>query len=296
MTAASTILTDVGYDLKLTSAKATTRQAELLSYMNRIIRFAIAPTLVRFKSDLGMTEWTTTETTAYLPRYSLPSGFLSFYILYCIKEEHSGSLASAGSSTSITLDSNASDSDDFYNGYIVRLTSGTYADAQSFIVDYAGSSVTATCSPAFSGTPSTDSFKIFKRPAQEDELVQVELALLNSDYTGNADYPEVYAIDRSSYIVLGPTPDGDDLVLYGWYFSIPSALTASTSTLPYNDLFNDIIRAYTTEMGLNRDEYNVKFEEAIRRNIEADVISILRERARNKPAGHQAKIVGSNDW
>ena len=294
MTAVSSIITSVGYDLKLSTTDATSRTNELISYMNRIIQNAIVPSLARFKSDMGMKEWTTTESTAYTPLYTLPTDFRSFYALYARVYEHAGALAAAGSSTSMTLDSLASATDDTYNGMLLRLVSGTYADQQRYITDYAGTTKVATTS-AFGGTPSTDNFVIVDRFTADDELVQVEYDELALDYTDVADEPEVYSLMTDTSLMVGPTPNSSTVVFYGLYFYAPAALTATTDTLPYNGIFDDLIRVYTSQLGMLRDEYNVSVEETIRSRMEADIISIIRERSRRKPGGGQSKIRGSND-
>ncbi|KKN00480.1 hypothetical protein LCGC14_1137470, partial [marine sediment metagenome] len=84
MTLVSTVLTDVSYDLKLSATQKTSRTAELINYMNRVIKNGILPTLIRFESDFGMKDWTTTETVANQRDYALPSDFVAFEALYSI--------------------------------------------------------------------------------------------------------------------------------------------------------------------------------------------------------------------
>ena len=296
MTAVSSILTDVAYDLKLSSNEQTTRQAELISYINRIIKNGIMPTLMRFSSDFGMAEWTTTEISAYVRNYTLPTDFISFHALWCIDTERAETLTSAASTTSVTLDSGASSSNDTYNGYLFRLTSGSYADEQTNISDYAGSSYTATLSPALSGTPGADDYVIFKPPQEDDELIQEGVAKVYNEYNSNTSRPEVYAIDRDSHLLLGGVPDDDDMVLFGLYFYMPSTLTATTDLLPYNSIFDELVRSYTSQIGMLRDEYNIQVENAIMANIQADVASIIKHRSRSKPHPGQSKIHGSSDY
>jgi hypothetical protein len=295
MTLASSIITSVGYDLKLSTTDATARTNELINYMNRIIQNAIVPALARFKSDMGMKEWTTTESSVNNPKYSLPSDFRSFYALYGKTREHGGALASAASSSSLTLDSSASSSDDTYNGMIMRLTSGTYADTQRYITDYTGSSVTAS-TVAFAGTPGiADTFVIVEPFTAADELTQVEMDEYNLDYTTSAEEPEVYSLLTDTSVMIGPCPDSSTVVFYGLYFYAPAAMTAGTDTLPFNGIFDELIRTYTAQMGMLRDEYNVSVEETVRSRLEADIISIIRERSRRKPGGGQSRIRGSRD-
>jgi hypothetical protein len=294
MTIVASIITSVGYDLKFTSSESTARTNELIAYMNRCLSGMIAPVLARFKSDLGMKEWTTTESTAYTPKYTLPTDFNSFYALYARTYEHAGTLASAASSTALTLDSSASSTNDAYNGMILRLTSGTYADQQRYVTDYVGSTVTAT-TMAFGGTPSTDTFVIVKPWTADDELQQVEYDEYASDYTETATDPEVYSLLTDTSLLIGPCPDTATVVFYGLYFYKPSALSSSSDTLPYNGIFDEVVRGYVTQLALLRDEYNVSVEEALRGRVEQDVITIIKDRVRRKPGGGQSKIRGSDD-
>jgi hypothetical protein len=295
MTAVSAILTDVAYDLKLSSTVKTSRQAELISYMNRIIRNGIMPTLMRFDSDFGMKEWTTTEATAYVREYTLPTDFISFSALWCTEEQDSGALTAAASGTSVTLASSAVASADAYNGYLFRLTSGTYADEQTNISDYAATRV-ATLSPTLSGTPSTDNYVIFDGPVEGDELIQMSMAELYNEYGSNTSKPAAYALDRNTNLVVGGIPNTDDLVFFGLYFYLPALLTATTDTLPYNAIFDEVVRAYTSEIGMLRDEYNIQVEEMLMARIQADVASVMRYRSKGKPHPGQSKIVGSDEY
>jgi hypothetical protein len=294
MTTVSSIITSAAYDLTLTTAAQTSRTNELIEYMNRCINNHITPNLARFKSDMGMKEWTTDESTAYNPKYTLPTDWISAYAVYAKVYEHAGTLVSAASSSSMVLDALASSTDDAYNGYVIRLTSGTYGNTQRYITDYTGSTKTAT-TVAFGGTPSTDTFVIVEPWTSDDELTQVEYDEWASDYTDTADCPEVYCPMTDTSILFGPAPDTATVVFYGLYFYRPEALDATTDTLPYNGLFDDIIRAYVTQCAMLRDEYNVSVEETMRSRVEADIITIIRERVRRKPGGGQSKIRGSND-
>ena len=294
MTTVSSIITSVGYDVKMTSTESTARTNELIAYMNRCINAFLVPLLARFKSDLGRKEWTTTESTAYLPKYTLPTDFYSFYALYAKEYEHAGTLVSAASSSSMVLDTDASTTDDAYNGMILRLTSGTYADEQRYITNYTGSTYTATTS-AFSGTPSTDTFVIVSPFTADDELTQVEIDEFNSDYTDTADSPEVYSFLDSTTLMIGPCPNAADVVFYGLYFYKPTALSTTADSLPFHGVFDEVIRTYTTQMALLRDEYNVSVEESLKSRIDQDAISIIKDRVRRKPGGGQSKIRGSED-
>ena len=65
--------------------------------------------------------------------------------------------AQAGASTTITLDSGASSTDDIFNGSRIRITGGTGSGQTRIISDYVGSSKVATVSVAWETNPSSDS-------------------------------------------------------------------------------------------------------------------------------------------
>lgn len=294
MTTVSSILTSVSYDLKLTTSELSTRTNELISYMNRIINTEISPVLIRFKSDMGMKAWTTQETTAYVPEYTLPSDFISFYSLYAKEADHTGALADATSTSVVLLDSDASDEDDYYNGMVFRMTSGDEDGEQVYVTDYAGATRQATLSPVLSGTPTAaETFAIFNRVGSEDELTQVELWELNSEYSGMGDVVYVYALSVNTKLILGPTPYDSDIILEGMYFYTPTALSASTDSLPYNGIFDELIRSYTSQLALLRDEYDIRVENSIHNRIESEVLGIIKSRMVKRPVAGQSKIKGS---
>ena len=66
-------------------------------------------------------------------------------------------MAAAGTSTTITLDSLASATDDFYNGEIIVIDKGTGAGQRRMISDYNGTTKVATVSVAWGTTPDTTS-------------------------------------------------------------------------------------------------------------------------------------------
>lgn len=68
--------------------------------------------------------------------------------------------ATGGSTTTVTLDASASSTDDYYKGYLIRVTGGGNLHAR-VITAYNGTTKVATVSPAFAATASTgDSFAI----------------------------------------------------------------------------------------------------------------------------------------
>ena len=68
-----------------------------------------------------------------------------------------GGTAQAGASSTITLDSGASSSDDFYIGDVVQIIGGTGAGQSRIITDYVGSTKVATVDTAWTTNPSSDS-------------------------------------------------------------------------------------------------------------------------------------------
>jgi len=285
------ILTDVHYDLKLGSSDQTSRQAELISYINRVLRNGLLPTLIRFESDYGLTEWTTTETTGNVRQYSLPTGFVVFNSLYCIDDYLTGT-ATDGSTTTIVLDEDGDDvddTDDVYNGYIVRGVTGDAADLQSYIYDYDGDTVTGSLSPAIATAFATDdTYVIFKPPEASNELEQMNLRKLLNNYNTTCSMPEAYAIDdNNGYIVLGGIPDSSSMALYGFYYALPTKLTTTTATMPYDPIFDEVVRSAVTQIGMNRDEYDTQVETGIMSMVQQEVQMLLRYRG---PGYAQSKI------
>jgi hypothetical protein len=70
---------------------------------------------------------------------------------------HDSGAAQAGTSTTITLKSTASATDDIYNGMYVTITSGTGAGQIRIIEDYVGSTKVATVTPAWTTAPTSAS-------------------------------------------------------------------------------------------------------------------------------------------
>lgn len=65
--------------------------------------------------------------------------------------------AQAGAAGTITLDANASPVDDYYNGCVIYIHTGTGAGQVRTIIDYAGSTKVASVSPNFATSPANDS-------------------------------------------------------------------------------------------------------------------------------------------
>ena len=95
----------------------------------------------------------------------LDNGFA--WLLDSLAEANRIGTAQAGGASTITLDSGASATDDFYNGCIIVLMSGTGSDMEvplrtRRITDYVGSTKVATVDSAWGVQPSTDTvFLVF---------------------------------------------------------------------------------------------------------------------------------------
>ena len=96
------------------------------------------------------TNWTTVELKPATS--SEANNIYSFALSVSIGSVHSGTLASADSTTAITLDSGASAVDDFYNNMTLTTWSGLRKGETVRVTDYVGSTKVATVSPAFSDT------------------------------------------------------------------------------------------------------------------------------------------------
>ena len=113
------------------------------------------------------TAWTaTTITFDSIPKYAFnidfhtnngstltPSAVSGNITLTASTTHHDSGAAQAGTSTTITLKSTASASDDIYNGMYVTITSGTGAGQIRIIEDYVGSTKVATVTSAWTVTP-----------------------------------------------------------------------------------------------------------------------------------------------
>lgn len=283
MTTVSTLLDYIKDDIKETT---TDRNQELIRYMNRVIRNVIVPNLIALRSEIGLKEWTTTETVANDAIYPLPSDFKAVYSFWLAEIEHSGT-AQAGTSNTITLATNASSTDDTYNAYKIRLTGGTGEDQEKMIIDYAGSTKIATVESTWSTTPdNTTTYAIFK-PSEVTELEQKDMDVIIYDYS-DVSKPEVYAIQGTN-LYLGNIPD-DTYILGGLYFYEPATLSSTSDTIPYNEFFDDLIIDYTSFRALNRDEYNLQIEATFMQDLSQKLRMMIRRR--NKKF-QQARIRGS---
>ena len=94
-----------------------------------------------------------------------PEWFLIAQALGCGASTAVTGTAQAGAASSITLAAGASASDDFYNGWLIEITSGTGAGQYNKITDYVGASKVATVENAWSTTPdATSVYALTERP------------------------------------------------------------------------------------------------------------------------------------
>jgi len=288
MSTVSTLLDYIKDDIKESS---TDRDAELMRYMNRVINKGIVPTLIRFRSTIGLTEWYTDEVTENVRTVALPASFLAMHTLYCVDSYHDGT-SSAGTNTTITLESGASTSNDTYNSMNVRIYGGTGDGQQKVITDYVGSTLVATVNSAWSTNPdATSTYIVFEQPTEGDELTQREIDFIRSEYNDTGAI-EAYAIEGTN-MILGNIPDSTTRVLQGWYWATPTLLSATGNTVPFNGFFDWVIVEYVSMRALNRDEYNVQMEMGLIAEAVAGVTSIIR--LRKSKTDRQPKISGSED-
>ncbi len=112
--------------------------------------------------------------------------------------------AQAGTANDITLDSGASATDGYYNGQVIRLTSGTGSGQIRQIIDYNGTTKKAVVSSAWGTNPdSTSQFKVAtgmvfdKSPA---EILEVRRPFYNASApaSGSRSYYEKFFIKNTN--------------------------------------------------------------------------------------------------
>lgn len=228
------LITSLRRDMKMLSTDAS-RDEEFVDYVNRLTRGAIRPILVAFKSDVGQREWTMVSTVDRQRSYTLPSDFHVMSELYYVLPILTGTVAAAdGDLLTFTLDSSASTSDDAYNGYMIRFTSGTGAFQQRMVSDYVGATLKVTVDEALLLDPSTDTtYAIFELYDDTCLLQQMRAKEVHMNYASYGE-PSVYAL-TDGRVVLGDVPD-NAYVLDGWYWRrepdlrIDATITANATT------------------------------------------------------------------
>jgi len=86
-----------------------------------------------------------------------PSAVSGNITLTTTSSKHDTGTAQAGTSTSITLKSSSSSTDDYFNGLYITITGGTGAGQIRVITDYVGSTKVATVDRAWTTTPNSSS-------------------------------------------------------------------------------------------------------------------------------------------
>lgn len=94
------------------------------------------------------------------------------------------------------------------------------------------------------------------------ERVEIKLTTEESslDYNpDDTDEPCEFYVDGSNNIVFLPTPD-DAYTIKIPYWAMPTNLTATTDTVPFNGLFDNLLIEFLTMRMQNKDEYDLDFE------------------------------------
>ncbi len=177
----------------------------------------------------------------------------------------------AGSATpgTLVLAANASASDDFYNGWWIRITSGTGSGQVRRIKDYVGSTQTATLYVTADNTVSpvfNDGLDLVTAPAAADTY---ELYNQNSI--------ALYWDESTNYYKLAGLPDSD--------LPNTSFITANDNTIQYSDLNTGI----------------VKISPKIHRNMQGSASSTtitmtLKDVLERVSTGHKVLIADSNGF
>lgn len=97
---------------------------------------------------------------------SIPCVDLSYNLTHMVAVSpmtlHSGT-AQAGAATTITLESGAETTDDYYNGFFIEITGGTGEGQVNQISDYNGSTLVATMADTWTTTPdNTSEYRMFR--------------------------------------------------------------------------------------------------------------------------------------
>ena len=159
--------------------------------------------------------------------------------------------AQAGGSTTITLASGASDTDDNYNNYYIFLTGGTGFGQRNKIDDYTGSSRVATVSTWGTNPDNTTTYEII-RETDVSLLYNYDFGI-GSDGWGSANF--AFTSGTNPYATYNDSAPGyiqqqvpiESNTLYQLSFSI-SAFTAQITVRDYDDNVN-LIEQITHAIG-----------------------------------------------
>lgn len=144
--------------------------------------------------------------------------------------------AQAGASTSITLQTNAASTDDYYNRSEIRILSGTGAGQVRTITDYTGSSRVATVDRAWTTTPDSTSVYALAESTNSSGSLDVNVNSIGGNTTAATNAAAFFAGGPILGSVNDGTPaannfDGDAALTATDDFYNGSVLTFRTGTL-----------------------------------------------------------------
>ena len=158
----------------------------------------------------------------------------------------------AGSATpgTLVLSASASASDDFYNGWWIKVTSGAGINQVRRIKDYVGSTKTATLYVTADNTASfTDGLDLATAPAATDTYTLYNSPYISSFYDESADKWTL----AFTNITPDPVPDaGISTVTIQRYAAFDSgAITIQSNGTPANSTLNvNYINEFTSDIGV----------------------------------------------
>lgn len=90
--------------------------------------------------------------------------------------------------------------------------------------------------------------------------------------------PEKFYLDASSNLYLLPGGCDDVYLLEIPYWAHPTELTTTSSTMPFGGIFDRYLADGLVRIALNRDEYNLNYEDAWQNYLLAKISFMLRKR------------------
>lgn len=165
----------------------------------------------------------------------------------------------SGSATpgTLVLSAGASASDDFYNGWWIKVTSGAGNNQVRRIKDYVGSTKTATIYVTADNTASfTDGLDLATAPAATDTYTLYNSPYISSFYDESADKWTL----AFTNITPDPVPDaGISTVTIQRYASFDSgAITIQSNGTPANSTLNvNYINEFTSDIGVTIEGVNI---------------------------------------
>lgn len=120
-----------------------------------------------------------------------------------------GGTAQAGAAGTITLDTSASGTDDFYNGQLIYIVSGTGAGQSRVISDYVGGTTkVASVGSNWAETPNSSSvFVILPLPGVIAANTPANFSSLSIDGSGRVDVAKVSGTTQTAGDIIGDTND-----------------------------------------------------------------------------------------